>query len=152
MKRGRGHTANGRSEGSGQFVQIYYAMAQSDAFRSLSGPAVKVFIELRSRFHMKTKKQSNNGDISISLDEAKRLLHIGKTTAMRALVELEEKGFITKTKAGHWYGRMAATYALTDRKCGSGPATNSWRNWQPRENQKSVPRRNIFGPETEHIS
>ncbi len=77
------------------------------------------------------------------MDEAKRLLHIGKSTAARAFEELEEKGFITKTKPGHWYGRRATTWAVSDRQLGNQPPTYSWREWR-RKNNSSVPRRDIF--------
>ena len=104
------------------------------AWRSLSGAGVKVFVELRSRYH-----GGNNGDLSLSLDEAARLLHIGKATAARAFRELEDKGFIRMTKRGHWYGRRATTYAVTDRPLKDHPPTNNWRAWQPKKNGLSVP-------------
>lgn len=144
---------------SGQFVQITYTMAQSEAWRSLSGPAVKVYVELHRRFHVKGPKKrgmqpSNNGEISISLEEAKALLHMGKTTAFRALAELEDKGFIVKTKEGHFYGRMAAEYAVTDRPLAGGTQlpTNAWQHWRrPGKKQNAVPTRNVDGPDAEHI-
>ena len=85
---GRGTNRKGRSRKGGQFVPIPHEMLRSDAWRSLSGAAAKVYVELRSRFN-----GGNNGDLSLSMDEAKRLLHIGKSTAARAFKELEEKGF-----------------------------------------------------------
>ena len=51
-KRGRkGINATGRTKGDGQFLAIPYLMAHSEAFRSLSGPALKVWIELRTQFN-----------------------------------------------------------------------------------------------------
>ncbi len=115
----------GRNYGE-QFVPIPYAMARSAAFRSLSGPALKVWVELRSRFN-----GMNNGDLSVSLDEASRLLGMGKATAKRAFDELEEKGFIKLTKRGSWYGRMATTWSVTDRSLKGERPTNDWKNWRP---------------------
>ncbi len=77
----------GRGEG-GQYFVLPYGVAQSAAWRSMSGPAVKVWVELRCRFN-----GSNNGRLTLSLDEAARLLGIGKATAQRAFAELEAKGF-----------------------------------------------------------
>ena len=125
-KPGRGIDQKGRSKRGGQFVPIPVDMARSAAWRSLTGTAVKVYIELRSRYN-----GGNNGDLSLSLDEAARLLGIGKATAQRAFAELEKKGFIKLTKRGRWYGRMASTYAATDRPHGTHPQTNDWRGWQP---------------------
>jgi hypothetical protein len=88
MGRGRRYrTRRGKSED--QYFGLFYAMARSLAFRSLSGAALKVFLEVRTRFN-----GGNNGELSLSLDEAARLLGIGKGTAQRAFAELQEKGFL----------------------------------------------------------
>jgi hypothetical protein len=123
--KGRGADATGRSKRSGQFVPIPHDMAESAAWRSLSGPALKVYVELRRRYN-----GGNNGDLSLSLDEAARLLHMGKATVARAFAELEAKGFIRMTARGRWYGRQATTYAVTDRPVGRNPPTQAWRIWQ----------------------
>lgn len=131
------HNKTGRSRKAGQYVPISYAMAKSPAWRSLGGPAAKVYVELRSRFNGR-----NNGDLSLSCDEAKRLLHLGKTTVKRAFDELQEKGFIVKTSSGHWYGRKAATWSVTDRKHSNHLATNEWQNWRKKNS--------FLGPDVEH--
>ena len=84
-------------------------MACCEAWRSLSGPAVKVWIELRSRYN-----GNNNGDLSLSWDEGARLLGLGKATVGRAFQDLEARGFIVMTKRGQWYGRMATTWAVRE--------------------------------------
>jgi hypothetical protein len=124
--------AKGRND-TEQFIPIPYSMAHSSAFRSLSGAATKVWIELRSRYN-----GMNNGDLSVSLDEAARLLGIGKATAHRAFHELEEKGFIKLSKRGNWYGRMATTWVVTDRGNNGYPPTRDWKSWQPPKNKSSV--------------
>jgi hypothetical protein len=129
-RNGRSADATGRSKRSGQFVPIPYDMAASIAWLSLSSAAIKVYVELQRRFN-----GGNNGDLSLSLDEAARLLHIGKAT-------VEAKGFIRMTARGRWYGRQATTYAVTDRPVGRNPPTNAWRAWRPTsENHFSVLRR-----------
>lgn len=122
----RRRNKKGRNEGEGQYAVFSYPMLQSPAWRSLSGPAVKVFLELRSRYN-----GSNNGRLTLSLDEAKRLLGIGKTTAKRALDELAVKGFIVETKHGAWYGRQATEWRVTDKPCDGSPATRDWQQWRP---------------------
>src|SRR5262252_8846624 len=91
----RRHYRKRRGSSEEQYFGLSYQMARSDAFRSLSGAALKVFIEVRTRFH-----GGNNGDLSLSLDEAVRLLGIGKGTAQRAFAELEKKGFLRTTDKG----------------------------------------------------
>ena len=131
----------GRNE-TEQYVPIPYTMARHPAWRSLGGAAVKVWVELRSRFNGR-----NNGDLSLSLDEAARLLGIGKATAQRAFAELETKGFIKMTKRGQWYGRMATTWTVTDRSFQGHPPTRDWQKWIPHAN----PKKQVLGSETEHI-
>lgn len=116
--------ATGRNE-TEQFVPIGYAMAQSAAFRSLGGNALKVWVELRSRFN-----GMNNGKLTLSLDEAARTLGIGKATAQRAFSELEAKGFIKTTRIGQWYGRLATEYAVTDRPLNGHLASHDWKRWR----------------------
>ena len=132
-KRGRGVNEKGRSKKGGQFVPIPYPMAQSPAWRSLSGQAVKVYVELHSRYN-----GSNNGDLSLSLDEASRLLHIGKATAQRAFRELELKGFLLMTKRGSWYGRMATTWSVTDKPLRGVRAADNWKYWNVNSGKKQL--------------
>jgi len=99
---------------------------EAPAFRSLSGAALKVFLEVRARFN-----GGNNGELSLSLDEAARLLGIGKGTAQRAFAELQEKGFLRMTRKGQWYGRRATTWRTTDKGCNGDLPTNDWKRWQP---------------------
>jgi DNA-binding MarR family transcriptional regulator len=93
-----------------QYVYLSYPMLHSLAWRSLSGAAVKVWLELRTRFN-----GGNNGRLRLSLDEAARILQLGKATVMRALKELEAKGFVKLTRRGQWYGHRASEWAVTDK-------------------------------------
>ncbi len=124
-KFGRRVNATGRSEGDGQYAPLSYVLLRSMAWRSLSGPAAKVFLELRSRFN-----GGNNGKLTLSLEEAADLLGLGKATVQRALAELVAKGFVVLTRRGQWYGRLASTWAVTDKGVDGAPPTNAWRHWQ----------------------
>lgn len=115
----------GRNDGE-RFIPIPYTMARSAAWRSLSGAAIKVWCELRSRFN-----GINNGDLSLSCDEGARLLGLGKATILRAFGELEAKGFIKLSQRGQWYGRTATTWTVTDRPHRGHLATRDWRTWTP---------------------
>ena len=125
MAKGGKINSKGRND-SEQYVKLSYRMLRSDAWRSLGGPATRVYFELRTRY-----MGSNNGQLTLSLDEAKRLLKIGKTTVGRALSELEAKGFIVMTKRGLWHGRQATEYAVTDKPVKGLTATNAWKHWRP---------------------
>lgn len=125
-RRGRRINAKGRND-TEQFVAVPYNMARSAAFRSLHGPALKVWMELRSRYNGR-----NNGGLSLSLDEGAKLLAMSKTTVGRTFVELEEKGFIVMTRRGRWYGRLATAWAVTDRSHNGHLPTNAWKHWRPK--------------------
>lgn len=129
-RRLRRYNATGRSEGGEQFLALAYGCLNSPAWRSLSGAAVKVYLEIRSRYN-----GHNNGKISLSLEEGAKLLGLGKATVARALAELQEKGFLVLRKQGHWYGRKASEYEVTDRPRDGYPATHAWKAWQPPKNK-----------------
>jgi biotin operon repressor len=124
--RRRKANATGRNDQPDQYVNIGYLFLRSEAWRSLSGPAAKLWLEIRSRFN-----GGNNGKIALSLDEAARLLHLGKATVQRAFQELEAKGFIVMIRKGQWYGRLATLWRITDKPCAGNPATNDWKQWRP---------------------
>ena len=137
-RKGRRADKTGRSEDV-QFWTVSYSFAKSDAFRRLPGPALKVFMELRARFN-----GFNNGKITLSLDEAARLLGLSKTTALRAFGDLEARGFIKLRVKGQWYGRKASQWILTICSLEGLPATNEWKQWRAektiKESKKSIPR------------
>jgi hypothetical protein len=128
MARSRKSRANatGRNKGEGQYVKLQYELLNSEAWRTLSGPAIKVFFELRTRFH-----GGNNGKLHLSLDEAAGLLRLGKATVLRAFDQLEERGLIACTKRGHWYGHRASEWAVADQGIDGGPPSYAWKQWRP---------------------
>jgi len=134
-RNGRGHNAKGRRIGEGQYVALPHFTLRHEAWRQLSGNAIKVYLELHSRFN-----GANNGKLSLSLNQGARLLHIGKSTVQRALQELETKGFIVKTRQGQWYGRMATEWRLTSKPYNGHVPTNDWQKWRTSEQPKNNPR------------
>ena len=109
-----------------RFVKLTYSLIKSEAWKWLRPISQSVYIELRRRFN-----GSNNGKISFSLAEGARILRASKSTIQKALLELEEHGFIKLVKKGHFTGRMASEYALTDEQLDGYPPTREWRQWQP---------------------
>jgi hypothetical protein len=140
MGKQRRTEANGRSAPE-QFIALPYSMVRSDAWRSLSGSAVKTLIELKSRFN-----GSNNGKLCLSFADAEKKLNLGRATIKRAFDELQAKGFIKLVKRGRWYGRLAHEWAITDRPWRGNLPTNNWKQWRAASSQKTE-----VGFNTEHI-
>ena len=155
----------GRNKGKrsdGQYAPLPYAVLKSAAWRSLSGAAVKVFLELHTRYN-----GGNNGNVRLSMNEAANALGIGKATVQRAFQELEAKGFIVLTTPGNWYHRRAHEWRLTHKPMqtakGKQTATNDWKNWSEKTEHGSdtdpsplclVPRQNprpVHGSATEPV-
>ena len=128
-KRGRGVDRKGRSKKGGKFVRLGNGLLTSEAWRSLSGSAVKYYVELRRQFN-----GINNGDLHLSLDEAKKRFGMAKDTALRAQKELEGKGLIRMTKRGGFHQRLATTWALTDEAAPAALPTYDYKNWRPKKN------------------
>lgn len=128
----KGLNAKGRNKGDGQYLPIPYTMAQSTAFRSLSGIAIKAWIEIRCRYN-----GQNNGMLSLSLRQAADLLGMSQTSAKRALDELVDKGFLKRRSRGQWYGRKAAEYIATDCGFDGNFPTRDWQQWTSK-NKTSV--------------
>ena len=126
---GKTNRPKGKRSEEGQYIPLPYAQLKSQAWRSLSGAAVKVWFELHTRYN-----GSNNGNVRLSMNEAVKALGISKGTAQRAFVELEEKGFIVLQNAGNWYHRKAHEWRLTTKRMqtpkGVQMATNDWQTWR----------------------
>lgn len=113
-----------------QYKKLRHQMLASDAWRALSGSAIKVYLEICRRFNGR-----NNGQIHFSQAEGARLLFMSKSTVKRSLSKLCELGFIKYASQGSFYGRMAATFILTDKSLKGMHPTNEWLRWRFPENR-----------------
>ena len=128
-KPGRGVDRKGRSKRGGKFVRLGNGLLTSEAWRALSGSAIKYYVELRRQFN-----GTNNGDLHLSLYEAHKRLGMAKDTTLRAQQELADKGFIRMTKRGGFHQRLATTWALTDEPAPTAAPAYDYRNWRPKKN------------------
>jgi hypothetical protein len=122
------------------FVAIRRRTARSQAWLSLSAPAMKIYIELKLRWR---HKNANNGELFVSIAECWELLRIKPGTAHRAFRELEDKGFIVMTRRGEagglnsavldnggcGYSRKATTWAITEEPYKGQIATHAYEKW-----------------------
>ena len=81
-------------------------VTNSEQFASLSAYAVKLLVDMLNQYHGK-----QNGDLSAAWTLMEKHGWSGNSTLRKALLELERKGFIVKTRQG---GRhKASLYAVT---------------------------------------
>jgi hypothetical protein len=78
-----------------RYVKLRHWLLNSQAWNSLSGNARALYVELAQRYN-----GSNNGRIPYSVREAVRALHVSKATVSRLFMELEDHGFVIRTKRG----------------------------------------------------
>lgn len=102
-------------------VRLYHTVTGCEAWRDLSGNAVKVLIAL-----LRYDRGGDNGALFMSARAAGLEAGLSKNTANTALRELEEHGFIASTEIGHFHS-------------GGGKATQ-WRvTWQAVKGVEGVP-------------
>ena len=132
-RRGRGVDHKGRSKNRGKFVALGDGMLTSEAWRSLSGSAIKYYVELRRRFN-----GMNNGELHLSLEQANKHLGMARDTVLRVQQELVDKGFIRMTMRGGFHQRRATTWALTDEPVPPMPASHDFKIWKRTKSKSSV--------------
>ena len=134
-RRGRRHDNKGRSVGVPRFVKLEHWMLKTPAWLSLPPAPRALYVELAQRYN-----GSNNSEISMSVREAARLLHVAKDTATKAFRELEHKGFIKCKQCGSFNLKEghASTWTLTEHPLPGEFATKEFASWRP-ENLESGP-------------
>lgn len=126
MKRQGKANATGRNARNEHHVRISSEMIDSIAFQHLGPPALKIYVFVRRHYN-----GSNNGKLTLSVDEAARRCKTSKGTAHRAFKELVAKGFLVVVRPGQWFNRRAAEYALTDRPSPGSLPTHAYKQWKP---------------------
>ena len=113
-----------------QFVGLPFNLIKSRAYSELTGNAVKVLTLLMTHYN-----GHNNGFISFGLKDA----GMHHTTAKRSLLDLQDKGFIKRTKAGFYKGNTSE-WLLTFRKDDrNGHAkTDDWKKYPDNERNEEV--------------
>jgi DNA-binding transcriptional ArsR family regulator len=103
----------GRKSKSLPFVQLHKFMLESPAWLSLSPTARAAYVQLARRYD-----GCNNGALGLSVRMLADELNKSMNTAARALIELEDAGFIDAVKIGRFNRkRHASEYRLTMYRC-----------------------------------
>lgn len=108
------HNKTGRSKTASRFVMLEEYLLRSDAWQEASPNARAALIELLRRYN-----GTNNGSIRMGVRELGPLLGRSHHYAARALLELEELGFIECKSLGGFAmrNRKASEYLLTMHRC-----------------------------------
>ena len=110
-----------------RYVRLTYGMMQSQAWRSLDGNARAIYIELAMLY-----RGTNNGRIGFSARQAARAIPASTATAARAMIKLQDRGFIVAVTKGHFARKREATrWRLTEFKCDltGQPASRDFETW-----------------------
>jgi hypothetical protein len=101
-------------ERSDRYFQLHHYMLKTDAWRALSAPARAVYVQIGSRYN-----GANNGKLAFSVRDGAAECNLAINTAMRALHDLVELGFIEETRHGSLSKktRVASEWRLTAFKC-----------------------------------
>ncbi|WP_448658297.1 helix-turn-helix domain-containing protein [Sphingomonas sp. CJ99] len=109
-------------------VRLYNSITQCEAWRDLSGNAVKVLIALA-----RMDKGGHNGELFMSARKAALETGLSTNTAHRCLAELEQHGFIAPTEKGYFRGSAskATQWRLTWVGAPGYPPTRDFEKWEP---------------------
>jgi hypothetical protein len=116
-----------------RFILLDHNLLDSEAFRALSAPAVKVLVIIMRRYN-----GANNGEISFGVREGEAY-GLSRNITAAALEDLQNKGFLVCTRPGHFaVKRLASTWCLTMHKHNGQPATRHFSQWTPPKKQNPV--------------
>jgi hypothetical protein len=133
----------GRNKDKGpRHVRICHYMMATQAWISLGGIERAMYLDIAARY---AGYGSNNGKIGYSVREAATNLHVGTSTAKRALDALQDRGFIVAEKRGAFTlkQRHASEWRLTEfaSDVSKDIATKDFMTWTPDKNKTRYPQR-----------
>ena len=121
-----------RTQKNKRFVLFDYDQIESQAFRYLSGGALKLLIMVRKRFN-----GINNGHISFSIREGFGLLGYAPNTIKRYFDELVDKGFLRiKEKGSFSYKKRHATTWIITCEEYNNQKSRDFKHWKKTDRKK----------------
>src|SRR5918911_4926017 len=103
-------------------------MLNSPAYRSLGCEARALLVEMKALYNGR-----NNGELHMSVRQARKRLGVGRKLAEKALSELQDRGFVAVVQKGsfHCKVRFATTWRLTEYEFEGRSATKDFMRWTP---------------------
>jgi hypothetical protein len=130
-----------------RFVRLAHDLVECQAWRSLDGNARSIYIELAKLY-----RGANNGQIGFSVRQAARAVLVSTATAARAMIQLQDRGFIVAmTKGNFTCKRHATRWRLTEFACDvtGQPASRDFESWGSADILQLYPRRKSSGRGTD---
>lgn len=129
----RKHDARGRSRyDDSPHYRLHLWLTKTAAWKALTGAEKAVYCDLALRYQGPGK---NNGRIPYSVREAALCARIGKSTAARHLLRLQELGFIVaaENSSFDWKAQRATKWRLTEFACDvtGALASKEFARWTP---------------------
>lgn len=122
--------------GAGRHVQLSESLQATEAWKSLKPGPRTLYIELKRRFNGR-----NNGQIFLSHRDAAQAINVNRNTVGGYFAELQDKGFITMTRApclGPSGIGQASLWALQELPTVDGkPAQGGFRHWREKKKPRS---------------
>jgi DNA-binding transcriptional MocR family regulator len=112
-----------------RFVRLTHDLMECQAWRSLDGNARSIYIELAKLYR---GAGTNNGQIGFSVRQAARAVLVSPATAARAMIQLQDRGFIVAMTKGNFTSKREATrWRLTEFDCDvtGQPASRDFESW-----------------------
>jgi hypothetical protein len=107
------HNQTGRSKGGGRFVQLHEYIAHTYAWSRLAPLSKCAWLEINFVYN-----GTNNGRLGVSARNLAKRLDIGKSSATRAIKDLENWGFLVCVKrSDRLHHKVASEYRLTHLPC-----------------------------------
>jgi hypothetical protein len=122
-----------RKKSEPRHIRLYHNITGTDAWKSLSGNAIKVLIAL-----VRLDDGSKNGRIYFSNRRASIETNLVRNTCIKALDELVEKGFLRVVEKGHFDRKVrhATVWRYTwQAVTGSCGPTRDFEKWEPTKNK-----------------
>jgi len=119
----------------GGFIQKHEEWLASPAYRDLR-PVERCLLEEFQRIYRDTRNR-----LSISVENAAKLLRVNKDTAAKAFHGLVEHGFLVLVKGHLWQQRLAREYRLTIEKFDGRQPTDDWKRWSKGNPVNQVPKK-----------
>lgn len=123
-----------------RYVSMAHYLIKSQAWKSLGCIERALYLDMAARYY-----GSNNGRIGYSIRCAADELHIGTSTAKRALDALQDHGFIVAMKKGAFSlkVRNSTEWRLTEYQCdvSNKMATKDFMTWTADKNKTRYPQR-----------